>query len=344
MKHFQKIPGLECLISAVLMLSAISLAQSPQSQQQTPGTQPSLSTSELEAQPNTAGYPGRRRQLVNPGPPTADQEAPPNSVETPQYRVPQRQPATTPVVPGTGAQSTPAGSAVPAAPETPASVNNKPQNSPAQVMIGPPAPLPPTPEQMPPTPAKITYQNGMLSIESTNARLSDILNGIHNKTGIQFEGMQPGQDRVAGKFGPAPADEVLAGLLRGSRFDYIIIGVPDNPAVVQRVILSPNAGAGASPATAGAQPPQPSPAEDEENGGEEQGEPQEQVQTPQQPPRPPVPAPQPSGNAGPKTPEQLVEELKQMQQQQQQQQQQNPNQQTPNAPIKPPARRPLNPQ
>jgi len=210
-------------------------------------------------------------------------------------------------------------------------------------MIGPPAPIPPTPEQMPPTPARITYQNGMLSIESTNAQLTDILNGIHKKTGIQFEGMQPGQDRVAGKFGPAPADEVLASLLRGSRFDYIIIGLPDNPAMVQRVILSPSANAGASPAATGAQPPQPSAVEDDENG-EDQGENQEQVRVPQQSPPQPVPAPQPAGNAGPKTTEQLVEELKQMQQQQQQQQ--NPNQQTPNAPIKPPppARRPLNPQ
>src|SRR5215472_16467323 len=107
MKRSRKILQFECLISAVLTLSAISLAQSTQPQPQTPGTQGRLSTSELEAQPNTAAYPARQRQLANPGPPTADQEAQPNSVETPRYRFQRGQPATTPsVVPGTGAQGT----------------------------------------------------------------------------------------------------------------------------------------------------------------------------------------------------------------------------------------------
>jgi len=196
---------------------------------------------------------------------------------------------------------------------------------------------------MPPTPARIIYQNGLLSVESTNARLTDVLNGIRNKTGIQFEGMQPGQDRVAGKFGPAPADEILVSILRGSRFDYVIIGSPENPGVVQRVILTPSGSAGAVAAAPGVQPAPVNNGEDEESAEEIQGEPQEQVRNPQQP-QPAVLPRQPANPAAPRTQEQMMEELKAMQQQQQNQDQ-NPEKQNPNPSIRPaPSRRPINPQ
>ena len=77
------------------------------------------------------------------------------------------------------------------------------------------------PEQMPPVPAKVTYQNGLLMVQAPNSTLSDIFNGIRTRASIQFEGAQGASDRVAANFGPAPADQVLAALLRGSRFDYV---------------------------------------------------------------------------------------------------------------------------
>ena len=179
---------------------------------------------------------------------------------------------------------------------------------------------PPRPEQMPPVPAKVTYQNGLLMVQAPNSTLSDIFNGIRSRASIQFEGAQGASDRVAANFGPAPADQVLTALLRGSRFDYVIIGAPDNPDLVQRVILTPRAGTTA-PTFAAAVPQRPGASEDDE----EDQPPSETVQPP-----PPV---------DPKTTQQLVDELKKMQEQQkmqeEQQQQQLQQQQQGNSPLKP---------
>lgn len=199
------------------------------------------------------------------------------------------------------------------------------------------------PEQMPPVPPKVTYQNGLLTVEAANCTLGDILNVIRTKAGIQFEGLQGAQDRVAAKLGPAPADTVLTALLRGSHFDYMIIGRVDRPDIVQRVILTPAPGSGASTsASNGIQPLQPrpgmvlvQPVDDDEGNN-----PDEQANVPQVQPLPqqgiqPIQPVQQSGTAvqsnGPKSSEQLLEELKQLQQQQQNQQQ---NIQPP-APLKP---------
>lgn len=204
-----------------------------------------------------------------------------------------------------------------------------------QQFVGPPSPVPPPPqrpEQMPPVPAKVSYQNGLLTIQAPNSTLGDIFNGIRSRAGIQFEGGQGAGDRVALTIGPAPADEVLRALLTGSRFDYVILGDPSNPDLVQRVILTPRTGGSANAVTASI-PPQARP----QQGSEEDDEDQPPAETVQPPPPvqpPPIQAPQQAGDS-PKTTQQLLEELKQMQQQQQQQAQQpvNPNSPDP-APLK----------
>lgn len=188
---------------------------------------------------------------------------------------------------------------------------------------------------MAPTAPRITYRNGLLSVESVNARLVDILNGVRAKAGIQFEGLQSSSDRVAGKFGPAPAGEVLTNLLEGSRYDYVIIGVPDDPAVVQRVILTPSASAAAAAGSnpAGAQPAQEANGDEDDSPDDDADTTEQTSQTPQTPQtlqQPQVVPGQPRGNQGTKTPEELLEELKRMQQQSMQQNQQNQNQQNQN--------------
>lgn len=283
--------------------------------QQPPTQQPS--TTDQEAEPNTANYPQPQRPAYNPGnQPAASPAAQPQS----------GQPAGSIGMPGQGQ------------PVNPGTQANQAQSNPnptqqGQQMIGPLVPIPPTPEQLPPGTARITYQNGLLSVESVNSRLSDILNGIHTKTGIQFEGLQAGQDRVAGKFGPAPADAVLTTLLTGSRFDYVIVGQPANPSMVQRVILTPSSATGTVAAVGGGAigAPQRSVGnEEEENSDESENQP-EQIQAPEPQQVQPQPVPSPNANNAPKTTEQLLEELKRMQMQQQQNQQR----QLPPAPIKP---------
>ena len=290
------------------------------------------STSDLESQPNTSQYPrGARRRFVRP-PTNNTQNADPTNPETPAYGT---QPNN--VQPNNVPEPNP--KPRPPAPVTTAPVNAAPVTSQRSIpqqpaFIGPPVPLPPTLEQMAPVAPRITYQDGLLRVESLNARLIDILNGIRAKAGIQFEGLQQSSDRVAGKFGPAPPGEVLTDLLQGSRYDYVIIGMPENPALVQRVILTPTAGAaavaGSSPA--GAQPAQQA-SGDEDDSADDDSAAEETPQTPQTlQPRPLTG--QSGDNSGAKTPEQLLEELKQMQQQSLHQNQQNqPN--SPSAPPKP---------
>ena len=224
------------------------------------------------------------------------------------------------------------------------------QQKPNPGIIATPAPVVPQqqqvvaplrPEQMPPVAPKVIYQNGLLSVEATNSTLSDVLTGIRNKTGIQIEGFQGAQERVAAKLGPAPAEAVLTGLLQGSHFDYMILGRPNQPGIVQRVILTPVSGTTSGSNTLQPLQPRPGmvmvqPVDDDEANPDEANIPQPQSQ-PIQPVIQPQPA-QPQGNGlqgnTTKTPEQLLNDLKQIQQQQQNQQQNGQNPQ-PLAPLKP---------
>jgi hypothetical protein len=223
---------------------------------------------------------------------------------------------------------------IPGRPVTPAANGVMPAQSGGFIgPLLPPPPPPLPPEKQPPTPPKVSFQDGLLTIESTNSRLGDILSSVRNKAGIQFEGMDSGVERVAAKLGPAPPDEVLSTLLQGSRFDYVILGHSGDPHSVERVLLS--ARGGAAPAMGGnAAPtkPQPNEEEAEEAATEEQPPPElppdNQAQVPQVPPQSLTPASIPSGVP---TPEQMLERIKE---QQQKNQQQGPPTPTGTAPIK----------
>ena len=213
-------------------------------------------------------------------------------------------------------------------------------------------PPPPTPEQMPPLAPKVTYQSGQLSIESQNATLGQILRSVQSKTGASFDiPATANSERVVAQLGPGQPRDVLASLLNGSKFDYIILGVPDQPGAVQKLILTTRQKA---PITNTAQV-RPAPQPQEEQPDEDYAQPEPMTveensaaenQTVQPPPpgayRPGSPNPNqgpqqtpefpsqvpPGADAqapqqpGVKTPEQLLQELNRMQQQQQMYQQQ----------------------
>jgi hypothetical protein len=188
-----------------------------------------------------------------------------------------------------------------------------------QSPLGVGTPVQPTTPAVPPL---VTYRDGLLTVQAANSTLNSVLNAIRSKSGIEFEGQENViSDRVALSLGPAPAGEVLSAIFAGSKFDFVAIGRPDNPGIVQRVILSPKAQGGA--AVAAGAPPQPRPNNNGENADEEDtpdetpnaGDPQD---TAVQQPQVQQPQPQPENNPqSPKTPEQLLQELKEMKQQQQ---------------------------
>jgi len=214
-------------------------------------------------------------------------------------------------------------------------------------------PRPPTPEEMAPVAPTVSYQAGQLTIDSKNATLSQVLRSVQAKTGGSFD-IPPAtnNERVVAHLGPGQPKDVLATLLNGSKFNYIILGVPDEPGSVQKLILTPRQNA---PVTNTAQnrptqtSPEPQPEEDyaapepvtaEDNSANE-GQPQQPPYrpggfTPNQPNQNADSSGQQTTDAngqpqqGVKSPEQLLQELQRMQQQQQQYQQQlNPANQGP---------------
>src|SRR5262249_7423632 len=149
----------------------------------------------------------------------------------------------------------------------------------------------------------------------------------------------PSGDRVAAKIGPAAPREVMLSLLQGSRYDYVMLGSLNDPEQVERVILTPKIAGGTAVASAPAQPQvqpqQPPPDADQdsstdENAEEDTGPPPVRGPDRPQPEQPGAAQPAPNEQANPnpsvdqnqgqnpngqvKTPDQLLQELRQRQQ------------------------------
>jgi hypothetical protein len=95
----------------------------------------------------------------------------------------------------------------------------------------------------------------MITLTAPNSSLASVLSAISSKTGIEFEGADLGAaDRMALSIGPAPEADVLSAIFDGWRFDYVALGKPDNPAIVQRVILTAKGSVPAMPQPGTVQP------------------------------------------------------------------------------------------
>lgn len=191
------------------------------------------------------------------------------------------------------------------------------QQQPATQAVDPP---PTTPA----TPPEVSYRDGMLTVQASNSTLNSVVAAIRNKTGIEFEGWENVPDRVVLSLGPAPAGEVLSAIFSGSRFDFVAVGRPDSPGIVQRVILTSKNQPGAT--TAQQRPVQQNTGQegDDEDNADDQGSGGDPQDVAAQPPAPPQTQPQPQPqpeNQQPKTPDQLLQELQEMRKQQEQQQQ-----------------------
>jgi hypothetical protein len=102
-----------------------------------------------------------------------------------------------------------------------------------------PAPAPPAPPPPAKPPLEVSFQGGLLSISSNKANLSEVLFAVHQRTGAEIAipaGAE--QEQVVVNLGPGPAPEVLAHLLNGSKFNFLIMSSPTRPGAVDRVILS----------------------------------------------------------------------------------------------------------
>jgi len=207
-------------------------------------------------------------------------------------------------------------------------------------------------DQIPATPAKVTYEGGLLTISAQNSPMGEILRDVRKLTGASIDippHASAADERVITHIGPGTPRDVLVTLLNGSSFNYVMLGSDTDPAVVSSIILTsktppggepPTAVANSNPAPGVVMPPHPvgapqafnpqgqqqqpvqpggevvdegntdEPADDSANA-DDQAQPdvnggnaqeQQQQQDPNQP------------NAGPKTPEQILEMLRRPQQ------------------------------
>ncbi len=140
-------------------------------------------------------------------------------------------------------------------------------------------PTEPAPPPPPPKPSlEVSFQRGLLSISSNKANLSEVLFAVHQQTGAEIAipaGAE--QEQVVAEIGPAPAPEVLAQLLNGSKFNFLILSSPSDPRALDRVILSSR--------PEGPMPPPPRPQaraveEDTDAGAEPKPAPQAKTQAP----------------------------------------------------------------
>jgi hypothetical protein len=78
----------------------------------------------------------------------------------------------------------------------------------------------------------------MLTIVAQNSSLGDILREVHKTTGAVIDVPATASERVVGQIGPGPAREVLATLLNGTSFNYVLVGSMSDPTTLASVILT----------------------------------------------------------------------------------------------------------
>lgn len=209
----------------------------------------------------------------------------------------------------------------------------KPKKELPPLPSGPTGPIQQIPlDTMAPLPPRVTYEKGQLSIVAINSTLGDILRAVRKQTGADID-VPDAKERVVTHLGPGPAQEVIAELLNGSRYNYVLLGSAQDPGVLTKVVLVARAGPDkpnsnpATPQTVGVSPGATTPEQPqadmadaneadastpEENTDESTGEvaSEPEQQQPGQPEQPAV-----------KTPQELLQEMQQRQLQLQQQQQ-----------------------
>ena len=184
---------------------------------------------------------------------------------------------------------------------------------------GPQGPVPQIPlDAIPAVAPEVKFQDGLLTIVAPNSTLSDILRSVRKQTSAEIEIPASASERVVTRLGPAPAREVMAELLNGSHFNYILLGSPEDANALTRVVLVAKTPDTPAPGQAGSNPnPQAAAANaaaddsnavDDSAAEEDQSAAAEAEQSPANPDQPAV-----------KTPQQMLQEMQQRQLQMQQQ-------------------------
>jgi hypothetical protein len=206
-------------------------------------------------------------------------------------------------------------------PSSPAPSTPKPSaDVPAPGVAGPSAPTALTAPSLldkPAQPAKVALAGGQLSVDANNSSLSEILHQLATSSGMTIDGL--GEDsRIFGTYGPGNPRDILSSLLDGAGYNVLMIGATDSGTPREVLLTQRTKGplAQSQPSNLAQRdedqdetmPPPPAPA------GEV-------------PPSPPSPMTPQNPNGTPRSPQQMLQEMRmraQQQQQQPDQQQQQP--------------------
>ena len=193
----------------------------------------------------------------------------------------------------------------------------------------------------------VTYQGGQLTIVAPNSTLADILRAVRKLTGAEMDIPAGATERVVTNIGPGPAPGVMAELLNGSHFNYVLLGSPSDANMLTRVVLVAKSGPETAAPSGGAAvaaspnpgPPQPAvvqnaPDTPDADATDDSTDDSAEQNTPE----PETPPPPTQGDAAVKTPQQLLQEMQQRQLQMQNQPGGQPP--APGAVIPPPQRPP----
>jgi hypothetical protein len=238
-------------------------------------------------------------------------------------------------------------------PKPPKKQQKQEQPAPPPLPAYTPAPLQPLPlDQVPAVAPRVKYAAGELTIVAHNSTLGDVLKAVRQQTGAELDIPPNASERVVADLGPGPARDVIAQLLNGTHFNYVMVGSATDPTAVQSIVLTAKSGGAETTTSAANRPGTPQhalgvgvastpPADqtqamdndgaDEPDTTEDQAADQGDQQNQQNP-----------NQQTPKTPEQLLQELQRQQQQQQQQQNGQPGQPPGILPNQPPTATPPN--
>jgi hypothetical protein len=160
---------------------------------------------------------------------------------------------------------------------------------------------------------QVSYQDGLLTIVAPNSTLSDILRGVKKHTSADIEIPPTASERVVTRLGPGPAREVMAELLNGSRFNYVLLGSPEDANQLTRVVLVAKTADSAKPQEdADGNPGQPK----GDQAAADNDPPDDAADDNPEPEQAEVPQPQEQQQPGARTPQQMLQEMQQRQMQQ----------------------------
>ena len=103
---------------------------------------------------------------------------------------------------------------------------------------------PPPRAAPPPAPrVAVSFKDGQLTIEADKATLAEVLYQVHMSTGADIA-IPAGAERetVMVKAGPGPATQIMASLLNGSHFNFVVVGSEQDQNALRTIILTAKGG------------------------------------------------------------------------------------------------------